>query len=93
MRPSPERGQPVLIQVLAHPRFGHHQGPESVGMSSRAAQVLALEPLDGLDLEEAARADPVGRQQLLQGRAQIAAEPVPERDHEALLGMGEHLVG
>src|SRR3989454_8143170 len=92
-RRSPERPYAPRLQVLSDPELRHHQRPEAIGVCSRPREVLGLEALDRRRLEEPARSDLVGRKKLFQRAAQVGLEPIPQRDHEPLLPVGEHRRG
>ena len=62
-------------------------------MRSCAREVFGLEALDLLRLEEAARPHQLWREKLLERAAQVGPEPIPQRDHEPALWMGEHRRG
>src|SRR5437667_9100017 len=90
---SPKAPATVLVEILAHPLLGHHQGPQTIGVGPGAAQVLRLHRLHRVDVEETAHPDAVGRQQIVQRRSKVAPKPVAQRNHEALLRVGEHPFG
>src|SRR5262249_10822936 len=90
--PRPAGPAPVPVQVRPAPQLERHQGPQ-LEIEGAAAAVPIQEVLDVAEIEDPALPRPLAQEHVANEGGQRLAEPLADRNGEAVLGAVDDRVG